>query len=224
MIADSVITYLSHKLQTTEQNIRREYLQTIFLSHFYKNPESDKIYFKGGTALRLIYISPRFSEDLDFSSTTATINKLEDIIIETAREVEREGIIVDIGESKKTTGGYLAIIDFSLNGREIAIKLEVSQRKERNIGETITISGEYIPPYSIVAIKKDQLINGKIQALLDRHKARDFYDLYFILRAYLLPAGEKDVLKKILIILEKQNIQFNKELKIFLPKSHWGII
>lgn len=224
MIADSVIQYLSHKLQTTDLNIRREYLQTIFLSHFYRNPDSDKIYFKGGTALRLIYKSPRFSEDLDFSSTTTTINKIEDIIIETAGEIEREGIAVEIGESKKTTGGYLAIINFLLHSREIAIKFEVSQRKERNIGETVVLSSDYMPPYSLVAIKKGQLIQGKIHALLERHKARDFYDLYFILRAYLLPASEKDVLKKVLILLDKYNIQFAKELKAFLPKSHWGII
>ena len=48
-------------------NIVREYFQHIFLGELYKLPDAEKLLFKGGTALRIIYGSPRFSEDLDFS-------------------------------------------------------------------------------------------------------------------------------------------------------------
>ncbi len=48
-------------------NIVREYFQHLFLSELYKFPDGEKMLFKGGTALRVIYGSPRFSEDLDFS-------------------------------------------------------------------------------------------------------------------------------------------------------------
>jgi predicted nucleotidyltransferase component of viral defense system len=224
MISDQFIKDTSTKWQTSELNVRREYIQHLFLSHFYSYSDSGKIYFKGGTALRIIYSSPRFSEDLDFSSTSSTFTKIEDIIIQTIKEIEREGIKIDIKESKVTTGGYLAIINFSLQGQKIDIKLEISQRKEKNIGEIITIANDYILPYTMMAITKDLLVAGKVYALLDRQKARDFFDLYYILRANLLPAKEKDILKKVLILLEKSDIQFPKELKIFLPKSHWGII
>ena len=224
MISNQFIKDLSIKWQTSELNVRREYVQHLFLSYFYLHSESNKIYFKGGTALRIIYHSPRFSEDLDFSSNTTTMSKIEDIIIQTVREIEREGIKIDIKESKKTTGGYLAIINFFLHGQGIDIQLEISQRKEKNIGEIATVVNDFIPPYTIIALKQEQLISGKVHALLDRQKARDFYDLYYILRANLLSVGKKDVLKKILVILGKQNIQFEKELKLFLPKSHWPII
>jgi len=224
MISYSVIQNLSRKLQSSELNVRREYIQNLFLSYFYHQPESDKIYFKGGTALRIINQSPRFSEDLDFSSTATTINKIEDIIIQTTKEIEREGINIDIKESKKTSGGYLAIILFLLNNQEVAIQLEVSQRKGKNKGEVVTIVNDFIPPYTLMALSQDQLIAEKIQALLTRQKARDFYDLYYILRANLLPAKKKDVLKKVLIVLNKSNIQFDQELKLFLPRSHWAII
>lgn len=224
MISNQFIKDTSTKWQTSEQNVRREYIQHLFLSHFYRHSDSGKIYFKGGTALRIIYRSPRFSEDLDFSSTFSTFSKIEDIIIQTIKEIEREGILIDIKESKITTGGYLAIINFSLQGQKIDIKFEISQRKEKNIGEIITVINDYIPPYTMTAITKELLVAGKIRALLDRQKARDFYDLYYILRAYLLPAKEKDILKKVLVLLDKTGIQFAKELKIFLPKSHWGII
>lgn len=224
MISNQFIKDTSTKWQTSELNVRREYIQHLFLSHFYRYPASGKIYFKGGTALRIIYRSPRFSEDLDFSSTFSTFSKIEDIIIQTIKEIEREGIFIDIKESKMTTGGYLAIINFLLQGQKIDIKLEISQRKDKNIGEIITVANDYIMPYTIMAITQNLLIAGKVRALLDRQKARDFFDLYYILRANLLPAKGKDVLKKVLILVEKSDIQFAKELKIFLPKSHWGII
>lgn len=224
MISNQFIKDFSTKYQTSDLNVRREYIQHLFLSYFYRHPKSSKIYFKGGTALRIIYRSPRFSEDLDFSLSEVTIDQIEDIVIDTIREIEREGIKIDIKESKKTTGGYLAIISFSLQGQKIDIKLEISQRKEKNIGEIITIINDYIPPYNMTAITKELLVAGKIHALLERQKARDFYDLYYFLRANLISVNEKNILPKVLALLSNNNIQFNKELKIFLPKSHWGII
>lgn len=215
MISNQFIKDFSTKYQTSELNVRREYIQHLFLSYFYRHPKSSKIYFKGGTALRIIYRSPRFSEDLDFSLSEVTIDQIEDIVIDTIREIEREGIKIDIKESKKTTGGYLAIISFSLQGQKIDIKLEISQRKEKNIGEIITIINDYIPPYNMTAITKELLVAGKIHALLERQKARDFYDLYYFLRANLISVNEKNILPKVLALLSNNNIQFNKELKIF---------
>ncbi len=224
MISQSAIQNLARKFQTTELNVRREYIQNLFLSYFYQQPESDKIYFKGGTALKIIFRSPRFSEDLDFSSTATMINKIEDILIQATREIEREGIKVDIKESKKTSGGYFAIIHFLVNSQEMAIQLEISQRIGLHKGEVATITNDFIPPYTLIALSQDQMIGEKLQALLTRKKARDFYDLYYILRANLIPTKEKDILKQVLTILDKTNIQFEKELKTFLPKSHWAII
>ena len=67
MISVEELNLLSVKLQTTQQNIRREYLQHLFLTYFYQQKEADAYFFKGGTPLRLAFNSPRFSEDIDFS-------------------------------------------------------------------------------------------------------------------------------------------------------------
>ena len=215
---------LQKSLGISQEQIIREEYEMIILKKLFESGIGKSFVFKGGTALRLAYGSPRFSEDLDFSSSEVTIDQIEDIVIDTIREIEREGIKIDIKESKKTTGGYLAIISFSLQGQKIDIKLEISQRKEKNIGEIITIINDYIPPYNMTAITKELLVAGKIHALLERQKARDFYDLYYFLRANLISVNEKNILPKVLALLSNNNIQFNKELKIFLPKSHWGII
>lgn len=61
MISEEEIQRLASKYQTSEGNIRREYFQHLFLSYFYQQPKAADIFFKGGTALRLLYQSPRFS-------------------------------------------------------------------------------------------------------------------------------------------------------------------
>ena len=93
MLNFDLLKTLAKKQQTTELNIRREYVQHLFLSKFYQQELSEKVFFKGGTALRLIYGSPRFSEDLDFSSVLANAQKIEQMILLALGEIEREGIV-----------------------------------------------------------------------------------------------------------------------------------
>ncbi len=224
MIADAAIKSLGAKLQTTELNVRREYCQHLFLSYFYQQPLTDRIFFKGGTALRVLYNSPRFSEDLDFSSATGDVRAIEDAILETLTAVARENVTPDLGESKTITGGYLAIITFRTDHESVGIRLEISLREDEPQGEAVVIASDFMPAYVVVALVKEQLVGEKIQALLSRGKARDFYDLYFILRANLLPADRRAILSQALEKLGRTRIDFEKELKEFLPRSHWAVI
>lgn len=224
MIANNALQALATKLQTTELNVRREYFQHLFLSYFYQQPLTDRIYFKGGSALRMLYHSPRFSEDLDFSFAVTDIQALEEAILGTLAAIARENINPDIAESKTTTGGYLAIVTLRTDHDAVAIQLEISLREGEKMGEAVMIASAFIPAYMVVALMREQLVDEKIQALLSRRKARDFYDLYFILRANLLPAQRRDVLSPAVETLRQSRIDFEKELKEFLPKSHWAII
>ena len=224
MIADAALKSLATKLQTTELNIRREYFQHLFLSYFYQQPVTERIYFKGGTALRMLYNSVRFSEDLDFSSAVHDIQALEEAILDTLAAIARENINVDLAESKTTTGGYLAMATFRTNYDVVAVQLEISLREGEKQGEAVMIVSDFVPAYMVVALVREQLIDEKIQALLARRKARDFYDLYFILRANLLPVPRRDVLIQVMETLRQSRIDFERELKELLPRSHWAII
>lgn len=224
MLEENLIKTLAVKFQTTELNIRREYVQHLFLSYFYRQEETEKVFFKGGTALRLIYQSPRFSEDLDFEATKTSINNLESGIINCLTEIEREGIKTEIIESKKTSGGYLGEVKFQLEKQKITVLLEVSLRGQNSRGEMNTIVNNFIPPYTIMSLTTTQLINQKIKALLTRQKPRDFYDVYFILRANLLPVSQRPILRQVLSKLKTTKIDFSAELKLFLPKNHWRLI
>jgi len=224
MITISNLQLLSEKLQSTQQNIRREYVQHLFLSNLYQQSNSHQILFKGGTALRIVFNSPRFSEDLDFSTQVYNKSLIENIIISTLKEIERSGIKTDIVESKEITGGYFANLTFLIKDIKIPILLQFSKRKKTDKHEIVTISNEFVPPYTISLLSRQQLIEEKIQALLTRSKPRDFYDIYFLIRSNLINQSQKQSLSRVKAILSSTKINFSYELKQFLPKSHWPII
>lgn len=223
MISQDAITDLVRKYQTNELNIRREYYQHLFLSYFYQQPSAGKVYFKGGTALHILYQSPRFSEDLDFSSPLAD-KKIEQLVVSALAEIEREGIETDFTEAKRTSGGYLAILVFKTGTDQVTVQLEISRRGGKKRRAVTTISSDFVPAYTVSHLAQEQLVAEKIEALLARGKPRDFYDLYFMLRANLLLPSQRQALRQALTALRKSSLHFEKELKQFLPKSHWPAI
>jgi predicted nucleotidyltransferase component of viral defense system len=106
------------QFQTNIDNIVLEYCQHLFLSYLYQEYGSEKLLFKGGTALRIVFQSPRFSEDLDFSGFNIKHAEIEKIITSTLSNIEKNKIEVDVKESKKTSGGYLAIIIFKIENND----------------------------------------------------------------------------------------------------------
>ncbi|MDP2856071.1 MAG: nucleotidyl transferase AbiEii/AbiGii toxin family protein [bacterium] len=216
----------TNKSQTRLENIIREYIQHLFLSSLYKIKGSEKLLFKGGTALKIIYGSPRFSEDLDFDGQNIYQSKvIDDLFIETISEIEKTGIEISFKEAKKTTGGYLGIISYRLYDISKEMKFEISLRSGKTDYEMTTIVSEYLPPYSIIHSPAKKIVNGKIEALLNRGKPRDYYDIYFILRHQeLRRVINKNQLKKIEQNLNKIEVNFKKELSVLLPVSHQMIL
>lgn len=225
MISEEFIRDLSVKYQTSELNVRREYFQHLFLSYFYQQSKAENIYFKGGTNFRLLHQSPRFSEDLDFNSAFIDAQEIEGIILDTLYQMEKENIKFALTEAEKTSGGFFTAVSFTGFDKPITIQMEISQRGEEKKGETVAVANDYIPLYNVISVTENQLVFEKIRALLQRKKPRDFYDLYFILRSHLAIPQKNEVMPKIIEVLKKTNdIDFEKELKEFLPKSHWAII
>src|SRR3990167_4379162 len=92
------------QVQTSMENIVREYCQHLFLSYLYQQPGSERLLFKGGTALRIVFKSPRFSEDLDFTGVNITQDEVEEVFTNTLADIENTGIHVELEEGKTTTG------------------------------------------------------------------------------------------------------------------------
>src|ERR1700689_2098148 len=113
--------------QTSFLNVIREYVQHLFLSHLYALPQSDHLAFKGGTALRLLYGSPRFSEDLDFTGHVKPYH-LGRLLAQTAVKMTEETLPFETIETKPTSGGYLALYQCRLYEDVVRLELNISLR------------------------------------------------------------------------------------------------
>lgn len=224
MVNKSYLNQLAIKFQTSELNVRREYAQHVLLSYLYQKKEAEDLFFKGGTALRLVHRSPRFSEDLDFDTTLHEQRVWEKVLEAVLVDMSRESIRIDILESKITSGGYMLVLAFTNIGDQMIIRLEISFRKNKIAGEIFSVQNDYISTYPIKSLQTNHLIDDKLQALMDRQKPRDFYDLYFLLRANPLTPRQKKQLPAALALMRQSKINFHQELSRFLPRSQTLIV
>jgi len=235
MISTEYFEKLSRQYQMgVFPNVVREYFQHVFLAELQKLPEAEKLLFKGGTALRIIYNSPRFSEDLDFSLFDVSQDDIksfvENIFVKVLAEIERTGIKTEIGErSQATRGGYFGIATFHiLDYPPVGVEINVSSRDTRVVkGEIDTIVNDFVPTYTMTHLPQEDIVEEKVfDALIRRKKPRDYYDLYFMMRAGMLSADQKQRLNKIAteITENSRRIDFQGELGAFLPASQQAII
>ena len=235
MINIETLEKLARKTQTSVfPNVVREYFQHVFLAELYRLPEAGRILFKGGTALRVVYNSPRFSEDLDFSLFSTPLKKVtsfvEDLFVQVLTEMENAGIRVELGDKLgSTSGGYFGLATFRMFEYPlISVELNVSARNIRDvIGEIDSVANNFVPTYTIMHLPQKEIVEEKVfGALRDRKKPRDFYDLYFIMRSNLLSHDQKKRLSglKEQIVRDAKAINFRTELGVFLPADQQAII
>ena len=215
-------------------NIIREYIQNIFLMELYQLKSSEKLLFKGGTALRIIYNSPRFSEDLDFSLIVTEEHKVkscvENLFFTTLSKIENIGVKIEIDKkSGPTKGGYFGLAIIYIEPYPpINIEINISTRNAKNLqSEVDSITNNFIPAYTLYHLAQEEIVSEKIfGALVERKKPRDYYDLYFMLRNNMLSIKQKKALVKIAkdIIDTAKDINFQTELGVFLPISQQAII
>ena len=235
MISIETLEKLSRQYQMgVFPNIVREYFQHIFLGELYKLPDAEKLLFKGGTALRFVYGSPRFSEDLDFSLFGVAQNEVksfvEGLFVHVLAEMARADIKVELGDKIGTTsGGYFGVATFRMfEYPPVGVEINVSARGEHNIaGEVDSIVNDFVPAYTIILLPQRELVEEKIfGALPERKKPRDFYDLYFMMRKGMISNEQKKKLSGVKdnILADAKNINFRGELGTFLPMDQHQII
>src|SRR3989344_6645774 len=170
MISMEALEKLSRQCQMgVFPNIVREYFQHVFLAELYKLPDAEKLLFKGGTALRIIYGSPRFSEDLDFSlfgvAQKETKSFVEGLFVHVLSEIERVGIKVELGKKiGATSGGYFGVATFrAFEYPPVGVEINVSTRNGRQVvGEVDSISNDFVPTYTIIHLPQAEIVEEKI--------------------------------------------------------------
>ena len=87
--------------QKNPEGILVEYLQHELLDSIFKNKASGDLAFIGGTAIRVLYSSPRFSEDLDFDNFGLPFKQFESLLTAACKDMTYRDLSLSIVSSKK---------------------------------------------------------------------------------------------------------------------------
>jgi len=193
MIKQSEIQSISSKLGVRDTQIEKDYVIGWVLKGISNNELlRQKLLFKGGTAIRKIYINDyRLSEDLDFTFIDDEINEtfLKNEFDKVCQWVEEESrITLETREHKlRATGNYNFYIGYvgPLGGKisKKDIKVDISNdelicfepSEQFVINEYSDLKEEYkIKCYSI-----GEIVSEKLRSLMQRTAPRDLYDLWY---------------------------------------------
>lgn len=72
-----------------------EYLQYELLDSLFKDATAAELSFIGGTAIRILHDSPRFSEDLDFDNFGLSFTRFESLLKTACRDMEYKGFLIE---------------------------------------------------------------------------------------------------------------------------------
>jgi predicted nucleotidyltransferase component of viral defense system len=172
---------LALELKIDVTQVVREYWEVVLLNRLFESPWSRDLLFKGGTALRLAYGSPRFSEGLDFSLFK---NNLGGTFKETASGLVKPFAAADITDLVAKRWTYLCEIRITEEylPQPFRIKLEVSRRPAPGYrSELRLITSPTTPIQALCRVATlEQLLQDKQDCIMDRAAPKDIFDLWFI--------------------------------------------
>ena len=210
---------LSKKLKISTPQIVREEYELIILKELFSSSIGEKLVFKGGTALRLGYDSPRFSDDLDFS----TIGKIkEDVFKKACQDIANSNqnlSLVEALEKAYTLFALFKISDPSLS-QNFSIKIDISIRKI-----DLAEGKDYVPlllkssvsPINLIAntTTLQKVLSDKLD--ISPKRIRDIFDIWFVEQRF------GNVSKKMDFSQFGKN-EVRRELNRLLPISYKSLI
>ena len=186
---------------------KSEALQIILLDNLYAQSGSERIIFRGGTALRWVYSGMRFSEDLDFV-THLQAGDLEKILSKIFQNTQN-ACTAQFGPGRaeykikgvrKQATKMFFIYRPEGQRKRIAVKLEFETLKSGHDPEFakyilrdlplvagMVTGGELVIPYSssiVLAETPEEILSDKIRAIYERKflKGRDIYDIWWLVK------------------------------------------
>ncbi len=210
---------LSEEVKIDVGQIVREWWEMVILRDLFSSPIGNSLVFKGGTALRLAYGSPRFSDDLDFSIIERIdFNAFKDVI----SLIEKRYPELDVKDVADKFYTYIAQYRIRELWRPLAfsVKIEVSKReidKKEKIYELMNLKSQISNIEALGNVMKiENIYKEKLQAMETRNEPRDLFDIWYlcnIFRKPFVPPKNK---------FEKKELMQN--LRKYLPKNYWKVI
>jgi len=174
------------------RNVAREYLQARILGTLQRAGAMIPLAFHGGTALRFLYATRRYSQDLDFALERAQAQyDFRAYLRAIQGELQAEGypIVLKVNDRRVVHSafvrfpGLLYELQLSPHRDEVlAVKLEVDTHPPAGAGLTTTIVRRHVILH-LQHHDRASLLAGKLHAILQRPylKGRDLYDLLWYL-------------------------------------------
>ena len=204
------------ELKIDKTQVIREYWELIILKGLFESPSGRYLIFKGGTALRLCYGSPRFSEDLDFSLTKDMLKGRFAPLIKKMIAPFPELTQTDLEEEYYT---YLAEIKVTQNYLPFPfrIKIEISKRETKDFQWELKLLGS--PTTVIQAMGQvatlNQIYKEKLACLKGRTKPKDLFDLWYVSEKLKIPYEP---------MKWSSRKEFIRDLRKYLPMDFWPAV
>lgn len=174
------------------RNVMREYLQARILGALQRAGAMIPLAFHGGTALRFLFASARYSEDLDFSlEKNKSRYNFRAYLQSINSELSAEGYALEFKVSDRKTvhhafvrfRGLLYELGLSPHRHEVlAVKIEVDTNPPAGAALTTDVVRRHVT-LQLHHHDRASLLAGKLHAILQRSylKGRDLYDLLWYL-------------------------------------------
>lgn len=209
--------------------LEQDYIQAVFLSRLSVQQGVFDLLFKGGTCIRFVYGLDRYSEDLDFTMMvhdSESPPEIRDTLQHCVSDLDSLGIESRLDKVKEFAQGFSARLRYNgplYDGTERSagsIWLDVSKRDD-HCSEPFwaVIRPRYadIAPFRLACMAEEEILAEKVRALVQRAKARDFYDVWFLLKKGI--SLDKGLL---MAKCEALGFEFRLPAKGFtLPKKEW---
>lgn len=215
--------------------LEKDYALTWLLSGIYSKDSQLRsvLVFKGGTAIRKVYFPEwRLSEDLDFT----IIEKVEAEVVKKGFESifksinGSSGITFSLGDFDRTRYGIFVNVQFVgplQYKNKIAHDMSLIEKMVEKPAR-IKVKPEYadVPEFEATVYSLNEVISEKIRSMLQRTRARDYYDVWRLMK-------EKNPNAKIVkdLLIRKcdiTGIHFEPELifeesRLSEAKKYWNV-
>ena len=171
--------------------IKQEQFEIEVLNRLKSGRFLDKLVFTDGTMLRLCYGLNRFSVDLDFWLT-----KEFDIdnYFSKLREFLTKYYVVRDTDNKF----YTLIFEISSQHYPRSLKIEIRKKVAKKYELSIAYSKYTNIQVLVKTLPLEELMQTKLEALLDRQEIRDAFDLEFLVKKGIELKTPPEILKKFL--------------------------
>jgi uncharacterized protein len=166
----------------------KDYLLELVLFSISRHTK-DKLVFKGGTCLYKAYKLARFSEDIDF--TAAKELNTETLTEQILADLKRFGVNAALHRKKQPFNSVLLTFRCEgplYNGTPMtyaSVRVDINLKSSIECEPALrNFTSHYtdVPPFTLLVMQEKEILAEKIRAILTRDKARDAYDLWYLLK------------------------------------------